>query len=137
MLLCTGAFSQPLVNPSLSLPHRVQSWKQADRATATINILLVIAKNISPKPTAYNDVSPFLASSALTEVQRHLEESGAALQLHVEIARPGTLASFKSHLQRSEDIHRQGYFHIVHCVPAWNSPHLERENPEIRLSPLL
>lgn len=105
---------QPLADPSLSLLHNVQSWKHADRAATTINILLVIGRDISEDSTTYNDISPSLVLNTLLEVQRQLEESDAAVQLHVEIVRPGTLTAFKAHLQRSKDIHGQGYFHIVH-----------------------
>ncbi|OBT42170.1 hypothetical protein VE00_06839 [Pseudogymnoascus sp. WSF 3629] len=105
---------QPLADPSLSLLHDVQSWKHADRAVTTINILLVIGRDISEDSTTYNDISPTLVLNTLLEVQRQLEESDAAVQLHVEIVRPGTLTAFKAHLRRSKDIHGQGYFHIVH-----------------------
>jgi hypothetical protein len=105
---------QVLLDSGLSLPHRVQSWRRRDGTTATVNVLLVIARDMSRNKNEYNDIAPFIVSSALTEVQRQLKESGAALQLHVEIARPGTLASFEAHLRRSEEIYGTGFFHIIH-----------------------
>lgn len=95
-------------------PSQVYLRRQADESGCTINVLLVIARDLSRNPAIYNDVNPFLASSALADIKRKLEESGSHVQLHIETVRPGTFASFEEHLRLSEEIHGPGYFHIVH-----------------------
>ena len=97
-----------------SQTDRLDCWKQPD-GTFTLNVLVVVARKLTQTPSMYDDISPFLATDALIKVQKMLAETRSPIQLKLEIVRPGTFASFVSHLERARTIHgKHGYFHVVH-----------------------
>jgi hypothetical protein len=98
----------------LSSNYRIKSLPKINGPGSSINILLIVARDISKKPAAYSDVSPSMASAILSRLRLDLRATGSPLQLNVEIVRPGTLASLEQHLERSQTVHGSGYFHIVH-----------------------
>lgn len=111
-----------VVERSVSSPHsdrplqtdRLDCWKQPD-GTLTLNVLVVVARNITQTPSTYDDISPFLATDALIKVQKILAETRSPIQIRLEIVRPGTFASFINHLERARTIHgKHGYFQVVH-----------------------
>ncbi|KAF5855440.1 hypothetical protein ETB97_009217 [Aspergillus alliaceus] len=82
--------------------------------TRRINVLLVIGRDTTRNSKKYDDVSPLLAFKAVSQVQKSLNSSGSPLKIHLEVARPGTFASFEGHLRRTKEKHGPGYFQIVH-----------------------
>ena len=111
-----------VVERSVSSPHsdrpsqtdRLDCRKQPD-GTLTLNVLVVVARNITQTPSMYDDISPFLATDALIKVQKMLADTRSPIQISLEIVRPGTFASFVNHLERARTIHgKHGYFHVVH-----------------------
>lgn len=111
-----------VVERSVSSPHsnrpsqtdRLDCWKQPD-GTLTLNVLVVVARKLTQSPSMYDDISPFLATDALIKVQKMLADTNSPIQIRLEIVRPGTFASFVSHLERARTIHgKHGYFHVVH-----------------------
>jgi hypothetical protein len=92
----------------------VDSCAARDEKTSTLNILLVIGRDTSQNPLTYDDVNPFLATDALVKIQNSLGDVRSPVELNIEIVRPSTLEAFAEHLQRAEDTHGPGYFHLVH-----------------------
>ncbi|KAF0329452.1 hypothetical protein GQ607_003401, partial [Colletotrichum asianum] len=86
----------------------------ASDGTVTINLLLVIARDLRRDEFKRQDASPTLAINAILKIRDRLKERRSPIQLNLEIVRPGTLKAFKEHLQRTEDGKGPGYFHIVH-----------------------
>ena len=92
--------------PGLSPPHRA--------ATSALNVLLVIARDLSNDPSQYSDADPDIAANALFKVKEGIRKTNRSTILNLEIARPGTLEALRKHLQGSEQRHGPGYFDIVH-----------------------
>lgn len=92
----------------------VQLWHARMHSQPSLNILLVIARDMRKQKNQYNDVHPWVISNILTKIQRDFVVSGTCVSINLEIVRPGTLKSLEEHLARSEELHGRGYFHIVH-----------------------
>ncbi|KAH7140266.1 hypothetical protein B0J13DRAFT_637726 [Dactylonectria estremocensis] len=98
---------------SMSRTERMGSWVKDD-VSQTLNVLLVIARDLKDDPSAYEDASPSIAMKTLLKMRDMLNQRKQGIKLNIEIARPGTFQSFKEHLQNAENVHGPGYFHIVH-----------------------
>ena len=94
--------------------HRVTTWSNTDTGVSSINILLVVARDLTSNSATYNDISPWTAFDVLAGVKRHLASQGSPIRLNIEIVRPGTLKAFQTYLERSEEKYGPGYFHIAH-----------------------
>ncbi|KAG4414211.1 hypothetical protein IFR04_012658 [Cadophora malorum] len=96
-------------------PHadRFDCWRQPD-GTLTLNLLVVVARNMTQNPSTHDDVNPFLATDALIRVQKILSGTRKPIQIRLEMVRPGTFAAFVKHLECARAIHGEGYFHVVH-----------------------
>jgi hypothetical protein len=82
--------------------------------TRTLNVLAVIARNTEINSAAYQDVSPFAALDVLLGMRKLLEQHPEALQLRVEVVRPGTFDALKRHLRASTDTQGTGFYHLIH-----------------------
>ena len=94
-------------------PIRVNSWPLTKNARA-INILLVVARDLTENSNAYEDISPFISSTIMIKVRDRLKESGSPLQIGLEIVRPGTFAAFEDHLEQTRARWGLGYYTMVH-----------------------
>ncbi|KAM6510496.1 hypothetical protein FSOLCH5_010936 [Fusarium solani] len=94
-------------------PETINPWVDGD-GSATINILLVVARDLTSNPSVYDDVSPSIATTTLLKLRDHLNKVPGRIKLNVEVVRPGTFEAFKEHLQRTEQTRGRGYYHIVH-----------------------
>ncbi|KAF2259608.1 hypothetical protein CC78DRAFT_585774 [Lojkania enalia] len=81
-------------------------------AKCSFNILLVVARDLSGNTSAYEDISPSVASSVLLNMRQQL--AGKNLHIKLDIVRPGTLSALEEHLRRTKEAHGIGYYHIVH-----------------------
>ncbi|KAF2793252.1 hypothetical protein K505DRAFT_375472 [Melanomma pulvis-pyrius CBS 109.77] len=106
--------SLPVAEPALKTLHHVTTWFNTDIGVNDINMLLVVARNLTANPATYNDISPWIAFDVLAGVKRHLASQGSPIRLNIQIVRPGTLKAFQTHLANSEEKYGEGYFHIVH-----------------------
>ena len=106
--------SLPVIEQATKSLHRVTTWSNNESGVQSINILLVIARDLTFNSAKYNDISPWTAYDVLSGVKRHLAARNSPIRINVEIVRPGTLKAFQSHLATSEEKHGQAYFHIVH-----------------------
>lgn len=97
--------------PSLT---KVDAWLSNKATTTELNVLLVIARDLSQDPSKYSDVDPSLATNVLLDVRRRLAMSYRPVRLNIEMVRPGTWNAFKKHLQDTDSRRGRGYFHIVH-----------------------
>jgi hypothetical protein len=62
----------------------------------------------------YDEVDPALASEILLEIRDTLRVSRSAVQLNIEIVRPGTFEAPREHLARAKITHGRGFYHAVH-----------------------
>lgn len=93
--------------------EKVNPWIHDD-GSSTLNVLLVVARDLTSDPTVYEDVSPSIATKTLLGLRDELDRHVGRHKLNVEIVRPGTFGAFKQHLRRTEEIRGPGYFHLVH-----------------------
>jgi len=93
---------------------RIQSWSHRVHSLPSLNILLVVARNLKKRTDKYNDVSPWVISGILGKIQRAFDQSRTSVRINIEIVRPGTLDALENHLARSDELHGPGYFHVVH-----------------------
>ncbi|KAF5642455.1 uncharacterized protein FTJAE_3612 [Fusarium tjaetaba] len=93
--------------------HKVDYWANAD-GSKSLNVLLVVARDLTNDPSVYEDVSPSIATNTLLKIRHELNQHPSGNKLNVEIVRPGTFAAFKEHLRHSEKTRGPGYFHLVH-----------------------
>jgi CHAT domain/NACHT domain len=138
---------RPLNSP-LNTSDQVTFSQRRNGNSSSINVLLVVARDMSRNSSEHSDVSPSLASSVLMEMRQRLQSAGCSLHLSVEIVRPGTITAFEEHLRRSEEIHGPDHFQIVHFdlhgkvtvrkgkdknqkfgFLNFNSPDMERRHP--------
>ncbi|KAF7551772.1 hypothetical protein G7Z17_g4803 [Cylindrodendrum hubeiense] len=82
--------------------------------TTTLNMLLVVARNLTKDPSVYNDVSPGITTDTLLELRDSLKLLGKRIILNIEVVRPGTFKAFKDHLEKAKNTHGSGYYNIVH-----------------------
>ncbi|KAL2674229.1 hypothetical protein Neosp_012680 [[Neocosmospora] mangrovei] len=94
-------------------PETINPWVDGD-GSATINILLVVARDLTSHPSVYDDVSPSIATATLLKLRHHLNKVPGRMKLNVEVVRPGTFEAFKKHLQRTEQTRGRSYYHMVH-----------------------
>jgi hypothetical protein len=92
--------------------NKVSSWREQRTGIKSVNLLLVVARNTTSPDN--EEVDPTLASSILIDIRKTLRMSNPAVQLNIEIVRPGTFEALQGHLARAEDIHGPGYYHAVH-----------------------
>ncbi|CAH0046700.1 unnamed protein product [Clonostachys solani] len=83
-----------------TMPHR----------TNALNVLLVVARDLSQHPSVYNDVDPNVATSTLLQLRDRLKTAFHGMELNLEVVRPGTWDAFKDHLM----LRGRNYFHLVH-----------------------
>ncbi|CVL11809.1 hypothetical protein FPRO06_13104 [Fusarium proliferatum] len=93
--------------------HKVDCWVNED-GSKSLNVLLVVARDLTNDPSVYEDVSPSIATNTLLKIRHELNQHPSGNKLSVEIVRPGTFTAFKQHLQQSEKTRGPGYFHLVH-----------------------
>jgi hypothetical protein len=93
---------------------RVQSWSHQARSPPSLDILLVVARNLEKRTDKYNDVNPWVISDILGNIQQTFDQSRASVRINIEVVRPGTLDALENHLARSDERHGPGYFHVVH-----------------------
>lgn len=90
---------------------RIVPWKTGPK-TQTVNVLLVIARNLGRDQSQLEDVSPTLALEALLAAKN--SKDGGHSQINLQVVRPGTRQALEDHLQRAHDRHGPGFFHLVH-----------------------
>lgn len=94
---------------------KVSSWSIAGTRKSTINVLLVIARDIpTDGDEQYKDVSPSITLLALIGVHQKLKLMKCSQQLHIEVMRPGSYEALERHLQRTRETKGYGYFHVAH-----------------------
>lgn len=93
--------------------EKVNPWIHDD-GSSTLNVLLVVARDLTSDPSVYEDVSPSIATKTLLGLRDELDRQGGRHKLNVEIVRPGTFEALKQHLLRTEEMRGPGYFHLVH-----------------------
>ncbi|KAK4238070.1 hypothetical protein C8A03DRAFT_33919 [Achaetomium macrosporum] len=96
--------------PTGGLADTIKSVSLVGTDSDTINILLVVARNLTANAAIYNDISPWTAFDILKRVRRTLARRGAPVRVNVEVVRPGGFEALKEHLARRE----RGYYQIVH-----------------------
>jgi CHAT domain len=95
------------------VPDRVNTWPQ-NIQYPTVNILLVVARDLTRDASTYDDVQPSTALNLLRRLNRENQRHRGHLNLHIEVVRPGTLSALDDHLRSSEAAHGRQFFHIVH-----------------------
>ena len=94
---------------------KVSSWSIAETRKSTINVLLVIARDISTySDDEYKDVEPFIALLVLMKVQEKLKSIKCPQKLNIEVVKPGSYEALGRHLQRTRETKGHGYFHVAH-----------------------
>ncbi len=94
---------------------KVSSWSIAETRNSTINVLLVIARDISTDADdQYEDVKPSITLLALLRVRQQLKSMRCPQQLHIEVVRPGSYEALEWYLQRTRETKGHGYFHVAH-----------------------
>jgi hypothetical protein len=106
-------FNSPRSGNLSPTPNPIASWRRANSAVTSVNILLVVARRTTDSDL-YSEVDPTLASNILLKSRKMLQNLNPTARLKVEIVRPGTFEALQNHLSRSERIHGPGYYHVVH-----------------------
>lgn len=97
----------------LSNMNHTPFWASAPD-TQTINILLVVARDLAQGTSAYEDINPFLSSTILARIRDQLQASENSVRFRLDIVRPGTFAALESHLNQAKGRFGPGYYGIVH-----------------------
>jgi hypothetical protein len=105
----SGIPGQPLL-----AREKISSWSRAGKSRQQINILLVTARDLAVNARANTDINPTIVSDLLAGVKSRLRSAKAAIDLNLEVVRPGTWEALKQHLEKSHRIHGRGYFHMIH-----------------------
>ncbi|KAK3370978.1 hypothetical protein B0T24DRAFT_531291, partial [Lasiosphaeria ovina] len=103
----------PQVAKEPGVPIRVHTWPSA-ADFQTVNVLMVVARDLSEGSASYRDISPFVSSGILSRIRSHLKEINSPVQLRLEIVRPGTFTALEEHLESTRDRLGTGYYAIVH-----------------------
>ena len=94
---------------------KVSSWSIKGSTESSINVLLLIARNLPIDPRdQYYDIDPSIALLALISARERLKANRSTHQLHIEVVRPGSYEALEQHLERAKVIQGSGYFHMVH-----------------------
>ena len=95
--------------------NKVSSWSIKGSTDSSINVLLLIARNLPIDPRdPYEDTNPSIALLALLGARERLKAKKSTHQLHIEVVRPGSYKALAQHLARAKGIQGPGYFHMVH-----------------------
>ena len=103
----------PSVRPTEQQCKRVSSWSMVGNPKPSINVLVVIARDISDEKRN-TDPSASTALLAVTKVREILKSLKGSHQINIEVARPGSYKALQEHLERTERDKGYGFFHIIH-----------------------
>ncbi len=119
---------QPSVSSDESLEpaiQRIPSWSTRDSRKPSLNVLLVVARNLTEYPsiqdhgrgsaaTSKPDTDPSLAQLAILRVREMLQLSKRAHRIKLTIVRPGTFEALEQNLRDTSETHGKGYYSIIH-----------------------
>jgi hypothetical protein len=81
---------------------------------SSINMLLLMARDLRRDTSSYADIAPNLAFSSILRAKQRLEAAHLDIRLNVDVVRPGTLPALKKHLAQATEVHGAGYYDIAH-----------------------
>ncbi|KAF2099233.1 hypothetical protein NA57DRAFT_76463 [Rhizodiscina lignyota] len=111
--ICVRRAIETAIQP-LRFSQRISSWPCSGQARQRVNILLVTARDLRRDSSLYTDISPSIVIDLLSEIQHRLTLGGSAIDIAIEVVRPGTLDALKQHLADSKRIHGPGYYQVIH-----------------------
>lgn len=80
----------------------------------SVNVLVVVARDLTTEHKRYDEVDPSLATGILTDISDAAATKIGKSTVNVEIVRPGSLTALTLHLRRTKDFHGSGYFDLIH-----------------------
>ncbi len=105
--------------------QHIRSWPPRDHRKPSLNVLLVVARDLSEYPSIQNhrrsspatsmqDTDPSLAQLAILRVREMLQLSKRVHRVQLTIVRPGTFEALGQHLREISETYGKGYYSIIH-----------------------